>query len=384
MNGKFIGAVFLILGTCIGGSMLALPIATAQDSVTKIFILMLTAWLMMAIGAFALLKVNLKLPENSNLVSMAQMTLGKAGAIITWVVTLLLLYTLLSAYISSGEDLLGAIFSEIHLQPPMWLNAVIFTTILGYIIFRGINLVDYVNRGLMGTKLLVCLVLILLLIPFSHAKNLLFHSISGGSSALTCMTAFGYATILPSIRSYLNSHRTKLYWATLLGGLIPLVLYLAWIFVVQATIPANGGLSTIYASSTHPLKAMVEALIHQGNNTSLSILTNVFTSICVLTSFLGVALSLSDFLSDGIKVNKQQKGGAAIISCLTLGPPLIIVLISPAIFLKALNYAGILCIILLFIMPLLMAGSLFLRTHFSPLSPSLAGDQRAKHGASEG
>lgn len=357
MNSRFIGAVFLILGTCIGGSMLALPMATAQEGVVRTAIIMLGAWAMMTVGAFALLKVNLKLPENSNLISMANATLGKTGAIVTWGITLILLYTLLSAYISSGEDLLAAIFDQMHLATPMWLNAILFTGILGLIVFKGIKLVDYVNRGLMSSKLLICLLLILLLIPFSQVKNLSFQHLSGGDSAImTCITAFGYACIIPSIRSYLNSHTKKLYWAILLGGLIPLMFYLAWIFVVQATIPTTSGLNVLY-STAHPLKGMVEQLVHQVNNTGINILTNVFTSICVLTSFLGVALSLFDFLSDGIKANSNKISGW-VIAVLTLTPPLVIVLLFPAIFLKALNYAGILCVILLFVMPLLMAFSM--------------------------
>lgn len=359
MNSKFIGAVFLILGTCIGGSMLALPMSTANEGVLRTIIIMSVSWIMMTSAAFALLRVNLKLPEDSNLISMAQATLGKTGAALTWITTLMLLYTLLSAYISSGQDLLAAIFAEINLNPPMWLDAVIFTAGLGFVLFRGIKLVDYVNRGLMSSKLLICVVLILLLIPFAHIKNLSFHHLGGDSSALTAITAFGYATIIPSIRSYLKSDSKKLHWAVLLGGLIPLVFYIAWIFVVQATVPTANGLA-VMAQSAHPLKAMVEALGFQVNNAGINALTNVFTSICVLTSFLGVGLSLSDFLSDGIKV-KKERAGALLITGLTLVPPLVIVLLFPAIFLKALNYAGILCVVLLFALPLLMALSQMLR-----------------------
>lgn len=352
MNSRFLGAVFLILGTCIGGSMLALPMATATEGVTRTIVIMLGAWLMMFIGALALLKVNLKLPENSNLISMANATFGKMGGIFTWVITLALMYTLLSAYISGGEDLLSTVFDSFHLQSPMWLNAVLFTGVLGIVVFKGIQIVDYVNRGLMSTKLIVCFILILLLIPFTSIKHLSFQHLAGQSSMMTCITAFGYASIVPSVRSYLKSDSRKLHWAVLFGGLIPLVCYLAWIFVVQATIPTATDLTSLSATA-HPLKSMIESLIMHANNTYLHIFTDLFTSICVLTSFLGVALSLSDFLADGLKV-KKEKSGLWLTAALTLLPPLVVVLLFPSIFLKALNYAGILCIILLFAMPILM------------------------------
>lgn len=352
MNSRFLGAVFLILGTCIGGSMLALPMATASEGVVRTVIIMLAAWFIMTIGAFALLRVNLRLPENSNLISMSKATLGKTGAIITWIVTLFLLYTLLAAYISGGQDLLATIFDSFHISSPMWFNAVIFTSLLGVIVFKGINMVDYVNRSLMSTKLLVCAVLICLLIPVTSIKHLSFQHLSVNNSMMTCITAFGFASIVPSVRGYLKSDAKKLYWAVLLGGLIPLVCYLAWIFAVQATIPTVPDLSDLY-STGHPLKSMIEILIAQANNRDIHILTNVFTSICVLTSFLGVALSLSDFLADGIKL-KKEKRGLGINAALTLLPPLLVVLLFPTIFLRALNYAGIFCVILLFIMPITM------------------------------
>jgi tyrosine-specific transport protein len=356
MKSKFIGAIFLILGTCFGGSMLALPIATANEGIGRTFVMMLSAWIIMTLGAFALLRVNLRLPEHSNLISMARITLGKTGAAVTWVMTLMLFYTLLSAYISSGEDILAAIFNQIHLAPPMWLNAVLFTGIFGFIVFRGIYCVDVINRGLMSSKLLICLILILFLIPFTHSQNLSFTHAEGSNSLMTCITAFGYASILPSIRSYLNSNAKKLYFAAILGGFIPLLFYLAWIIVVQGTIPA--ATMSMMKTTAHPLKVMVEQLAGHVNNHQINALTNVFTSICVLTSFLSVSLGLSDFLADGTKIDKQRHFGNFLMVSLALIPPLIIVLLSPAIFLRALNYAGILCVALLFMLPILMTLSL--------------------------
>lgn len=71
------------------------------------------------------------------------------------------------------------------------------------------------------------------------------------------------------------------------------------------------------------------------------------------TSFLSVSLSLSDFLADGLKVQKQG-GGNFLIYTLTFGPPLLIVLFYPDVFLRSLSYAGISCLILMMLLPLLM------------------------------
>ena len=69
-----------------------------------------------------------------------------------------------------------------------------------------------------------------------------------------------------------------------------------------------------------------------------------------------MALSLSDFLADGLKTEKIGLN-KFLISILTFAPPLTIVIFKPGIFIKSLSYAGILCITLLALSPTAMAFS---------------------------
>jgi tyrosine-specific transport protein len=86
-------------------------------------------------------------------------------------------------------------------------------------------------------------------------------------------------------------------------------------------------------------------------------LAEYFAFFAIVTSFIGVALSLVDFLSDGLKVKKDRKG--KIFLCfLTLAPPFLLSLLFPNIFLKALSYAGAFGAVILFgILPALMVWS---------------------------
>jgi tyrosine-specific transport protein len=74
----------------------------------------------------------------------------------------------------------------------------------------------------------------------------------------------------------------------------------------------------------------------------------------VITSFLAVALCLVDFLADGLKMEKKGAKGL-FVHLATFIPPLVIVLLSPGIFVTALQYAGINCAILLILLPDWMA-----------------------------
>src|SRR5579872_3346282 len=111
MNSKLIGGVLLVVGTTIGAGILALPVATAELGFWGSIVLLTGCWAMMTACAFLFLEVNLWLPPNSNLISMAGATLGKGGQAVVWTVYLLLLYSILSAYVAGGGDLFHYLLS---------------------------------------------------------------------------------------------------------------------------------------------------------------------------------------------------------------------------------------------------------------------------------
>src|SRR3990167_1825985 len=92
MDFKLIGSILLIVGTSIGAGMLALPIATAELGFLGSLILLFVCWFIMTSGAFLLLEANLWLPQNSNIISMARVTIGPIGQIIAWIAYLFYLH----------------------------------------------------------------------------------------------------------------------------------------------------------------------------------------------------------------------------------------------------------------------------------------------------
>jgi tyrosine-specific transport protein len=82
-----------------------------------------------------------------------------------------------------------------------------------------------------------------------------------------------------------------------------------------------------------------------------------FSFFAIVTSFLGVALGLADFLTDGFKIKKTWEG--RLVACaLTFIPPLIFVFTYQRGFYLALEHAGAFVAILLGILPCLMAWKL--------------------------
>lgn len=199
--GKQFGAIYLILGTCVAAGLLGLPVVTAQHDFLITSLMIISAWILMTAGAWCLLQVTLTMPQGANLISMSQKTLGNTVKNITWLVYLLLLYSLICAYLAASGDLLEHLFHDAHIIIPRFLATILAAFILGGIVTNGIRSVDLVNRGLMTTKIIICLLLIGSVMPFAHLKNLSLGNTQWSNNAwLVVICAFGYAIIsLPKV-----------------------------------------------------------------------------------------------------------------------------------------------------------------------------------------
>jgi len=358
MLGRLIGAIFLIAGTSIGAGMLALPVVISQGGYLSGMLLLLVSWFLMTYSAFLILEANMWLPAGSNIISMARATLGRTGQMVAWVMSLTLLYSLLAAYISGGSSIIDYLSKSISVDFFHEFDATIFTLILGAVVYVGIKSVDHVNRALIIIKLVLFILLILLLVKNIDLAKLYSQTPPAIIGAITvAMTSFGYAMLIPSLRVYLNNEIRLLRLAIFLGGLIPFILYVAWVSLVMAIVPLEGahGLSELLKQDA-AVTGVAHSLYFFLHNRYITSLTHTFSAICVVTSFLGVAVSLADFLADGLSLRKYVWHRLTIM-LITFLPPLAILLIYPNLFILGLSYAGICCIVLLVLMPILMVWS---------------------------
>lgn len=358
MDFKLFGAILLVAGNAIGAGMLALPIATAQLGFGGALILLCVSWFVMTTGALLLLEVNLWLPQNSNIISMAKATIGPIGQVVAWVAYFLLLYSLLCAYIAGGSDLFHNLLLKSGIDIPLYVSAILFTVIFGTVVYLGMRSVDYSNRVLMMVKFAAYFLLVILLIPFVSTTKLAASNLSHltSASALTVtITSFGFAAIVPSLRVYFHGDAKKLKTAIIVGSLIPLICYAIWDAVIMGVIPLDGsnGLSAMMHSQS-AASDLANTLSAIASRSSVTLFTKLFTSICILTSFIGVGISLADFLADGFQLEKSGLK-SLFIHAVTFLPPLVIVLFFPDAFIKALEYAGVYCITLLVLLPAWMA-----------------------------
>jgi tyrosine-specific transport protein len=355
---RVIGSILLIVGASVGAAILVLPVISAREGFLTAVILLFSCWLITTLGALLILEVNLWFPEGSNIIFMAKSTLGSIGQIIAWCVYLLLLYSLICAFISSLSDVLYALLLTINLNVKQWLVTTAIVMVFGFIVGNGVRAVDVCNKNLVTLKFIIYILLVFS--AFSHIKisRLMVGSLDIHISTITIMvTSFSFSTIVPSLRVYLKGDTRKLKFAILVGSFIVLVLYIVWFIAVYGTVKRTGLNGLIHiAYSSHVTSTLIATFGNQVHYFSLPILIYLFANLCIATSFLGASLCLSDFLSDGLQLRKKNGGYVAACLCAFI-PPFVIVLFAPDIFVSALKYAGFCCIILSILMPVLMVWS---------------------------
>ena len=103
----FLGGILLVIGTTIGAGIIGLPVKTGMIGFFPSLFVFIACWLLMLTTAYFFLDVNCSIEGESNLISMAHKTLGRWGEVVSWITYLLLLYSLIAAYIDVGAFFFG-------------------------------------------------------------------------------------------------------------------------------------------------------------------------------------------------------------------------------------------------------------------------------------
>ena len=359
MLGKYIGSVFILVGAAIGAGMLALPIIGSGAGFVVSSIALICIWFVMLVTSLLTLEVNLAFkPYKNSFNSMASKILGMPGRIVTWIAYLLLLYSTTAAYISGCTSLLDHLISSCFgIDLPLWINSVCFTVFFGFFIFYSVRSVDYMIRILLSAKGVIIIITLALLMPHINYSNLAFnlpHTKYVLPALPIFLNAFGFHFVIPSIAIYCNRDKKALRNIIIIATVIPLVLYLLWLFVSLGIIPLYGrySFSNIAAEKTS-IGGFVQAISYLTNNKLIALFVNLFSNIAITTSFLGVGLGLFDFLADGFK-RKNTVNGRLQTALLTFVPPLVFAIYYPNGFIMALEYSALFAIVLEIFLPVLM------------------------------
>ncbi len=350
-------AILLLIGTTIGAGMLALPMVTAGAGLINSLIFLVIMWLIMLVPAFYILELTLAHKGGDHLITMARNTLGMPGVVFLWLSNCLLLYSILAAYIAAGGSLVSSYALLLHFKLPLELTSIIFAIVMATFVILGIRVTGFANSIFMVLKAIFYFLLVIVM--FRHAKiptDGVSNFLALKSTVLTGVISFGYAMLIPSLYHYLDNSKKKIKLVIIIGTIIPLIIYSIWILALRLLVPYLGpnGLAAIAKSGN--IYHLATAISYFAKTDLALVLSDGFTSICLLTTFLGASVCLSDVIADGLHMNKKGIN-AILVYGLTYLPPLIVIFFIPKLFMIGVNYAGIFALVYLLILPALMVYS---------------------------
>lgn len=334
-NFSTLSGILLLAGTCIGAGMLALPVVTGVAGFIPSLFVSIVCWLVMLCTGLLFLEATIWMEGETNLLSMAHRFLGPIGKVIGGLSFLLLYYCLEVSYMAGGAPILNSLLAKIGVFIPSYLSFYVFASIFGIIVFIGARAIDRVNWLLMSGLFLSYIFLTILGSTEVQTKLLSHQNWSLSMiAAPTLFSAYGYHNIIPSLAGYMKKNVNQLRLTIVIGTAIPFVIYTVWQWMIIGTIPQEQLLQA--ANEGMPINLALEAIT---GNAWVSTFCAFFGFFALVTSLLGVSLSMVDFLADGLKTS--GKGVNRLLLCvLVFLPSALFAAHNPHIFITAIGFAG--------------------------------------------
>ena len=335
---KTVGSTLLVAGTMIGAGMLAMPLTSAGIGFGFTLVLLLGLWALLTFSALLFVELYQTAESDAGIGTLAEQYFGKAGRIIATAVLIIFLYALIAAYISGGGSLLKDLLPESFGDK---VSILLFTVIFGSFIVIGTHSVDKINRVLFFVMLAAFAVVLSLMLPEIKFDNLMATPIDNAliiSASPVFFTAFGFHGSIPSLNKYLDGNVKALRISILAGSAITLCAYILWQMSTHGLLTQNEFLQILKEDAT--LNGLVKATLAITGSNMIAGAVKLFSTLALVTSFLGVGLGLLECIEDLLKQSFNISAGRISLGLMTFIPPLIFALFYPEGFILALGYAG--------------------------------------------
>lgn len=339
---KTVGSTLLVAGTMIGAGMLAMPLTSAGIGLTATVFLLLGLWAVLTFTALLFVELYQTADSDAGIGTLAAQYFGKTGRIISTAVLIVFLYALITAYVSGGGSLLMDLLPAMGDKDTMNKIAVlVFTIFFGCFIVIGTHSVDKINRVLFFVMIAAFILVLSLMLPNIKFDNLMAMPIDNAliiSASPVFFTAFGFHGSIPSLNKYLDGNVKSLRIAILVGSGITLFAYFLWQLSTHGLLSQNEFLQILREDAT--LNGLVKATLEITQSPIIANAVKIFSTLALVTSFLGVALGLLECIEDLLKQSFDIHAGRISLGLMTFIPSVLFSLFYPEGFILALGYAG--------------------------------------------
>lgn len=350
---QIISIGFLIVGNLIGAGILALPINTGLAGFVPALLGLFVTSAAMYYSAIILSSEAVTRQETTfNYPSLYQTYLGTAGKWVAVAANLIILYGLLTAYLTGITSIIDNLF---HLPiKPVWL-------MLGFFVITALISLASVDKIMKYVAVLVmikCGVFVVIAgMAGTHikAQNLAHHNWPLFVCGIPILvTAFHFHNIIPAICENLKWDQKVISRTMLVGMVMGFAMNATWLLVGIGVLPLDLSPIGLVNAFDKNLPATIPLAQAIGSQTFL-LLATFFALVAITTAYLANGMGLIGFMDD-LTSHHLGKVNPLLSRVLAFGPPLVIALVYPDIFLKAIDFAGGFGIVTLFgILPAIIA-----------------------------
>jgi amino acid permease len=327
--------IFLFSSTIVGAGILALPVVAWHAGFLPLAAMLVAIGVLSSFSGLYIAEAVLAHHEDVHLATLAERHLGTWGMVAMLVATAIYIYGALVGYLAAGGQIFQALSGG---AIPVWVGTLLYFAIGSVIVHRGMSLVGRINSYAMYVMLSLLAILMAMAAPNIKVP---FLYRSGWSSILDVfgVVLFAYLghSVIPSIASSLGDKK-RIVVVISLGIALPCVLYLLWALVVLGVVPgiSDNGPSLAEADAAGQPSTIPLGVLLGG---SIVVLGNVFAALSTLTSYMGFGASLKDSYLDLASQRSRPLPGLAL-TILVVGPPLLVALLLPGVFVDMLDIAG--------------------------------------------
>jgi len=291
-----LGAIAILVGSIVGAGVLGLPYVFAQAGY---FISLITT---IIVGSAILMEfllageISYETPGKHQLVGLAKRYLGIKGKVLMQLMVLLTVWGAMLAYTVGSGDVIANFFSFKTLfgLPSRIVFSLVFFFLLSIPIYFGLKTTEKVELPLVIFFISLIIAMCVFAIDKINFANFQTFNVSKAFLPYgVILFAIAGSIIIPEVKQAVGNNAKLLKRAILIGGTIPILLYLFFATIVVGVVGE---------------KASEVATIAFGEMTSpvVVILGNLFALIAMATSFMALGLVLKDTFIQDFKLSNWQ------------------------------------------------------------------------------
>lgn len=303
--------ISIIAGATVGAGMFTLPVASSGMWFSWSMVILLFSWFCLFNSGLMILETNLNYPRGASFDTFVKDTLGKGWNHFNGLTLAFVLYILTYAYISGGGSIVSHTLDvSFGLSLPPIIAGLVFAFGLSFIVWVSTNFVGRMNAIFVGGMIITFILSVGDLTTRIKLPVLLDAQISYAPYLFAAipyyLASFGFHATVPSLMKYYGKDPVRIRECILYGSLLSLSIYALWLMVTQGNI-SRVDFKPIIESGGN-IGDIVGALSSVANSDSLSATLNAFANLAVVSSFLGVAIGLFDYIADKFKIEDSPKG----------------------------------------------------------------------------